>query len=252
MTRLLRLFALVCLVFPEVGRGTELTVFAAVSLSEALTDIAPQFAETTQHTLRFNFGASGTLARQIEAGADADVFFSADERHLDSLGRAKLLLEGTRRQIVANQLVLLASRESSRHVHAFSDLASDSVRRIAVGNPATVPAGAYAKAYLGTLRLWQAVEPKIFPLEHVRAVLVAVDTGNADAGIVYRTDAKLSKSAVIVATVSIADGPHIVYPAAVLRASKSSEAARAFVAFLGTAQAQAVFARHGFLPCDDR
>ncbi|HLP08550.1 MAG TPA: molybdate ABC transporter substrate-binding protein [Opitutaceae bacterium] len=227
--------------------AAELTVFAAASLAEALQEIAPAYMAATGDTLRFSFGASGLLARQIKEGAPADVLVSADELRLDQLERAGLLAAGTRRTILANQLVVVVGAEAE----SFSTpdaLASANVRRIAIGEPATVPAGTYAKQFLESTGLWAQLTGKLVPLANVRAVLAAVEAGNADAGFVYRTDALLSKKVRIAIAVPLDAGPRITYPVAALRDSKSPAAAARFVTFLAGPEAQAVFARYGFLP----
>lgn len=228
--------------------AAEVTIFAAASLSDALNAIAPLYAQASGDTLRFNFGASGTLARQIKEGAPADVFFSADELRMNQLAEAGLLLADTRRTLLANTLVVVVAAEGGAALGAIDELTQADVRRIAIGEPATVPAGAYAKAHLQALDLWQPLIDKLVPLDNVRAVLAAVEAGNADAGFVYKSDALISKRVRIAVEVPLAAGPRITYPVAVLKDAKSPDAARACVEFLGGAQAQAVFARLGFLP----
>jgi molybdate transport system substrate-binding protein len=242
-----RLIALL-VVFGAVAAGAaDLTVFAAASLSDALVAISPAYTRATGHTLRFNFGASGLLARQIQEGAPADVFFSADELRMDQLGQAGLLLPGTRHTLLANTLAIVVAVEGGAPVKTVGDLAQAGVRRIAIGEPATVPAGTYAKQYLQRIDLWQPLLGKLVPLDNVRAVLAAVESGNAEAGIVYRTDALISRKVRAVVEVPSAEGPKITYPAAVINATKQPGAARALVEFLASPEAQVVFARYGFL-----
>lgn len=233
--------------FAVAASAAELTVFAAASLSDALQEIAPAYTKATDDTLRFNFGASGALARQIKEGAPADLIVSADELRVDQLEKAGLLLAGTRRTILANQLVVVVATENGASVAGPADLTRPEIRRIAIGEPATVPAGTYAKEYLEKLGLWTQVSGKTVPLDNVRVVLAAVEAGNAEAGVVYRTDALISKKVRVAVLVSLADGPKITYPVAVLRATKVPEPAKGFAAFLAGAEAQAVFARFGFL-----
>lgn len=228
--------------------AADVTVFAAASLSDALKEIAPLYTKTTGDTLRFNFGASGALARQIKEGAPADVIVSADELRVDQLEKAGLLAAGTRRTILANQLVVVVSAEDGALVAALADLTKAVVKRLAIGEPATVPVGTYTKEHLQKLGLWSQVSAKCVPLDNVRSVLAAVEAGNADAGFVYRTDALVSKKVRIAVEVPLAEGPKITYPAAALRDAKEPGAAAKFVAFLAGPEAQAVFARCGFLP----
>lgn len=232
------------------GLAAEVTVFAAASLSDALKELSPAYTKATGDTLRFNFGASGALARQIQSGAPADVIISADELRVDQLEKAGLTAAGTRRTVLANLLVVVVAVEGGAPVAALPDLAKADVKRIAIGEPATVPVGTYTKEHLQKLGLWAQVIDKCVPLDNVRAVLAAVEAGNADAGFVYRTDALFSKKVRIVVTVALDEGPRISYPAAALRDAKEPAAAAKFVAFLAGPEAQAVFAKHGFLPAE--
>jgi molybdate transport system substrate-binding protein len=247
MKRFLALLA-VSLCTAALAVAAELNVCAAASLSDAFKELAPQFQAATGHTLRCNFGASGALARQIKEGAPADVFFSADEARMDQLEKAGLLLPGTRRTLLANQLVLVVAADGGAPVATLADLTKADVRRVALGEPATVPVGTYAKEHLQKLGLWQPLLDKLVPLDNVRAVLAAVESGNVEAGFVYRTDALISKKVRIAVAVPLAEGPRIAYPVAVLRGAKSPEAARALVEFLAGPEAQKVFLKFGFLP----
>jgi molybdate transport system substrate-binding protein len=227
-------------------RAAELTVFAAASLSDSLKELAPLYAKASGDTLRFNFGASGALARQIKEGAPADLILSADELRVDQLENGGLLLAGTRRTLLANILVLVVTTDQTS-LATLDDLALPSVRRIAFGDPATVPVGTYAKAHLSTLKLWEPLQPKVVFLDNVRAVLAAVEAGNADAGFVYKTDALLSKKVKVAVEIPRTEGPSITYPAAVVKDSKSPDAAKNFILWLAGPKAQAVFANYGFL-----
>ncbi len=232
----------------SVARAADLTVFAAASLSDALKELAPGYAKATGDKLRFNLASSGALTRQIREGAPADVIISADELRVDQLENGGLLLSGTRRTILANALVLVVAADRPAPVSAMSDLAAPAIRRVAFGDPATVPAGTYAKEYLAKLGLWDKLQAKTVFLDNVRSVLAAVEAGNADAGIVYKTDALISKKVKTVVEIPLAEGPSITYPVAVIKTSKSPEAAKRFAAWLAGPEAQAVFARYGFLP----
>lgn len=227
--------------------AVELNIFAAASLSDALKEIAPVYAKASGDTLRFNFGSSGALARQIREGAPADVIFSADELRVDQLENGGLLLAGTRSTVLANSLVVVTAPDSAA-VAAIGDLTKSSVRRVAFGDPATVPVGTYSKEYLGKLGLWDPLQPKVVFMDNVRAVLAAVEAGNADAGIVYKTDALISKKVKIAIEVPLAEGPAITYPAAVIKDTRNPEASKKLVVWLAGPEARAVFAKYGFLP----
>jgi molybdate transport system substrate-binding protein len=228
--------------------AAEVMVYAAASLSDAFKEIAPLYTKATGDTLRFNFGASGTLARQIKEGAPADVIFSADELRVDQLEKAGLLATGTRRTLLANTLVVVVAAEGGASVKTLGDLAKAEVRHIAIGEPATVPVGTYTKEYLQKTGDWEKLIDKMVPLDTVRAALAAVESGNAEAGFVYKTDALSSKKVKIAIEISPADGPKITYPVAVLKNAKQPDAAKALAKYLAEAEAQAVFAKYGFLP----
>lgn len=227
--------------------AVELTLFAAASLSDALREIAPLHARATGHTLRFNFGGSGNLARQIRAGARADGFFSADEHRIDQLAAAGLLVPDSRRALLANTLVLVVAARDGTRIERLSDLTQGGIRRIAIGEPATVPAGTYAQQHLERVGLWLPVRDRCVRLDNVRAVLAAVGAGNADAGFVYRSDALTSPRVAIAVEVPLAEGPPIRYVIGVLTSSRHPAAARALVHFLAGPEAGAVFARHHFI-----
>lgn len=229
-------------------RADEIRVFAAASLSDALGEIGRLYTAATGDSVRLNLGGSGTLARQIKEGAPADVFFSADERRMDDLERAGLLLADSRQTLLRNSLVVIVPRGAGLEVRMIDDLNTEAVRRIAVGEPSTVPAGTYAKEALESHGVWKPLRRKLVPLENVRSVLAAVASGNADAGFVYRTDVSISKDVRVAVEVPIADGPRITYPAAVLREARHPGEARRFLAFLAGREAQEVFAKFGFLP----
>jgi len=230
------------------SQAVEITVYAAASLADAMKEITPLYTKATGDTLRFNFGASGALARQIKEGAPADVIFSADELRVDQLEKAGLLLPGTRRTLLANTLVVVVAAEGGASVKTVADLAKTEVRRIAIGEPATVPVGTYTKEYLQKTGDWEKLVGKMVPLDTVRAALAAVESSNAEAGFVYKTDALISKKVKIAIEVPLAEGPKISYPVAVLKDAKQPEAAKALVEFLAGADAQKVFAKYGFLP----
>lgn len=228
--------------------AAELNILAAASLSEALKEIAKTYEPASGDKLLFNLAASSTLARQIKEGAPADVFFSADEAKMDDLAKAGLLAADTRLSLLSNTLVIVVGTEGGTAIPAPADLAKSTIVRVALAEPQTVPAGIYAKEYLQKAGLWKKIIDKIVPTENVRACLAAVESGNVDAGIVYKTDALISKKVKIAYEVTVAEGPKISYPLAVLKESKNAEAARRFASYLASPDARAVFAKYGFLP----
>jgi molybdate transport system substrate-binding protein len=227
--------------------AAEVTVFAAASLTDALKEIATAYEGSSGDKLVFNFGASSILARQIQEGAPADLFFSADEAKMDSLAKGGLVAKETRRSLLSNTLVIVVSADSTLTVATPADLATSKVRVLALAEPQSVPAGIYAKEWLKDQKLWARVIDKVVPTENVRAALAAVESGNAEAGIVYKTDAGISKKVKIAYEVPAAGGPKISYPLAMVAASKHREAASKLLAYLESPAALDVFRRYGFL-----
>ena len=228
------------------SRAATINVFAAASLTDALGEIAFAYEKLSGDKLVFNFAASGTLARQIEAGAPADIFFAADEAKADALEKKGLLVSKTRTNILGNALVIITGPDSAA-VHSPADLTNAALEHLALGDVKVVPAGTYAKAYLERLGLWSALEAKVVPCETVRAALAAVEAGNAQAGMVYKTDAAISKKVRVAFEVPVADGPKIRYPLALVKEGRQPAAAAKFLEYLTGAEAGAVFARRGFL-----
>jgi molybdate transport system substrate-binding protein len=227
---------------------TPITVSAAVSLTDALTAIAEQYGREGRGSVRFNFAASNVLARQIIAGAPVDLFVSADEAQMDAVAAAQLLLDGSRVDLLRNQLAIVVPNDRPRTMTGPRDLMDASLRRIAIGDPAAVPAGVYAKAWLEKEGLWPALEPRMVPSGSVRAALAAVESGAADAGIVYRTDARVALKATVAYVLPVDRGPRIVYPGAIVRASSAQSEAKRFLEYLRGATAARIFERFGFAP----
>jgi molybdate transport system substrate-binding protein len=229
--------------------GGELTVFAAASLTDALQQLTAAYEKAGGEHVALNLGASSALARQIVAGAPADLFLSADEAKMDDLAKRGLVLAGTRQDLLSNTLVVVvpAASQLRLHIAAAADLADPQVHALALADPAAVPAGIYAKAYLQTKGVWETVSGRVVPTVDVRAALAAVESGNVEAGIVYKTDALTSKRVKVAFEVPRAEGPKIVYPFAVVGATRRPEAAKRLLAFLASPRAAEVFRRYGFL-----
>jgi molybdate transport system substrate-binding protein len=247
----LRLWMVFCaMTFIGLGsaKPAEITVFAAASLTDALKEISRNYGAVSSNRVVFNFGASSMLARQIEEGAPADIFFSADEAKMDLLAKKNLLLPNSRTSLLSNSLVIVTLPENASKIATPSDLASAPVERIALADPKAVPAGIYAKAFLEQQKLWPKVAQKIIPTDNVRAALAAVESGNVDAGIVFRTDAVISRKVQIAFNVPAADNPQISYPAAVIKDSKQVEAAKQFLQYLRSNDAAKIFETFGFIP----
>jgi molybdate transport system substrate-binding protein len=230
--------------FAGTGHADEVSVYAAASLTDALTELAQSFAAETGHKLVFNFGGSNDLARQIKAGAPADVFFSADKAQMDGLQAAGLVRVEDRIDVLSNVLVVVVPVRSLTTIAKAQDLAS--LGRVALADPEAVPAGVYARRWLESVGLWFALRDKVVPTLNVRAALAAVEGENVDAGIVYRTDAALSRRVRVAFEVPREQAPPIVYPLAPVTTSKSRATAEA-VRYLTSERARAVYRRFGFL-----
>ena len=248
MKKLARIIlATVVLLAATLVHGIEINVFAAASLADSLKEIAAVFEKQSGDGIVFNFGASSTLARQIEEGAPADIFFSADEAKMDGLEKKGLILKETRKSRLSNSLVIVVAAEGGAVIESPKDLATDKVKRIALAEPKIVPAGIYAKEYLQKQNLWPAVEAKIIPTENVRAALAAVEAGNVEAAVVYKTDAAISKKVKVAYEVPVQDNPDISYPMVMVKETKQPEAAKHFLQYLDSKDAAKVFEKFGFI-----
>ncbi|MGA2685489.1 MAG: molybdate ABC transporter substrate-binding protein [Verrucomicrobiota bacterium] len=223
------------------------TVFAAASLTDSLKEIAAAYQKESGDKIIFNFAASSTLARQIEEGGPADIFFSADEAQMNRLEKKGLIDPATRKSRLGNSLVVVVPSGSTLQIKSASDLTNAGIKQIALADPRAVPAGVYAKGWLTRQQLWPAVEPKVIPTENVRAALAAVASGNVELGVVYKTDAAISKDVKVAYEVPRADAPDISYPMALVKGSPQPEAAKKFLDYLSSEEAGQVFTRFGFL-----
>ncbi len=248
---LLFLFFLVSVQTPhwaEAADSRNLNISAAISLKEALYALKAVYAEKEPGViLNFNLGSSGHLQQQIEEGAPVDVFISAGKQQMDQLSAKGLIAPGTRRDLLGNEIVLIVAKEKRGMIRGFADLPRSGIT-FAIGQPETVPAGKYGKEVLVSLGLWSKLANKIIFANDVRQTLAYVDSGNVDAGLVYRSDAVALKNSFVVAAAPKGSHSPIVYPAAVIKGSKNIESAVKFLAFLGTPEAAKVFARYRFVP----
>jgi molybdate transport system substrate-binding protein len=244
-----RLLALVLAVMLPGVQGAPvikpITISAAVSLTDALTEVGEAYGRTGA-SVRFNFGASNVLARQIVSGAPVDVFISADEAQMDVVAAAGLVRAGTRVPLLRNQLAIAVPNDRPRTFKSIREIADPAFKRIAIGDPDGVPAGVYAKQYLEKEGLWSAIEARVVPTGSVRAALAAVESGAADAAIVYRTDVRVALKATVAWIVPADRGPRIVYPAAIMSSTTSAGESKRFLDYLQSAAAARVFERFGF------
>jgi molybdate transport system substrate-binding protein len=225
-------------------------VSAAASLTDVLKEIGKGYQLKSKHTLKFNFGPSSGLARQIDEGAPADIFFSADLPQMDGLDKKGRLEPGTRKNLLSNQLVIIVPADSKLVVSSPKDLLKSDVKKIALAEPTSVPVGLYSSKYLTNEGLWEQVKPKLVPVQDVRATLASVESGNVEAGFVYKTDAAVSRKVKIVYEVPINKGPKITYPVAIVKESIHKEAARNFLTYVQSPTAKDAFKKYGFVVLD--
>jgi len=229
-----------------IAAAQPLTVSAASSLSDVMAEVGRAWRTAGGPGVTVNAGGSNVLARQVAQGAPVDVFVSADRAQMDVAAASGRLVPGAIHDVLSNTLVVIVPRRSGIGTLQPTALAGAEVRRIALANPGSVPAGVYARQWLERLGLWARIAPKVVPTVTVRAALAAVRAGRVDAGVVFATDARTAPDVVVAYTVPSADAPVIRYPAAVVRGPREADAAR-FVDFLSSPPARAVFEAAGFV-----
>jgi len=224
----------------------ELIVSAAASLTNAFGEIGKKFESANPGTrVVFNFGASGALLQQIDKGAPVDVFASADQKTMDQAAAKGLIISGTRKDFVSNELVLILPHGAKTPVKALQDLTAGEIGKIALGNPDTVPAGRYAQEVLTNEGLWEELKPRFIFGESVRQVLDYVSRGEVDAGFVFATDAAVAKDHISVALETRKHNP-ITYPISVVGSTKYKDLAGRFVDFVLSKEGQEILSTYGF------
>ncbi len=248
MPWILVLTCVVCAGMPAAACAQELTLSVAISMKEAMEEVGRRFAQSRSGVrLHFNFGGSGELQKQIEAGAPVDVFVSAADRQVDELDRKGLILRESRRTFARNALVAVVPTDTRLTIARAADLAQSQIQRIAIGNPKTVPAGQYAEESLRTLGLWEALRGKLVFGENVRQVLEYVARGEVDTGFVYVTDVTARPGAVREAfRPPQSSYAAVTCPAAVVAGSRYPALGEAFISLLLGPDGQAILARLGF------
>jgi molybdate transport system substrate-binding protein len=231
---------------PSSAPAVTLTISAAASLTESMEEIKKLYtAEKSNVTIVYNFGASGSLQQQIEQGAPADIFLSAAPKQMDALDAKSLILKDTRVNLLENKVALIIPKDGTG-ITDFKDVTSDKIKKLALGEPKSVPVGQYSEEVFTKLGILDAVKPKAVYAKDVKEVLTWVESGNADAGIVYSTDAKASTKIKVVAEAPTGSHSPILYPAAVIKDSKNLEAAKDFMKFISSAKCKAVYEKYGF------
>jgi molybdate transport system substrate-binding protein len=227
--------------------AVELNVSAAASLTDVLTAINNLYMEKNDYvTIVANFASSGILQQQIEQGAPADVFISAAAKQMDALQKGGLIINDTRQDLLKNKIVLVVPSDSTLTISGFMGLLNDDVKHIAIGDPEFVPSGIYGKQAFEILGIYEQIQAKLVLQIDTPHVLGFVESGSVEAGIVYSTDAALTDKIKIVANAPDEVNSKIVYPVAVIKASKSIDAAKAYIAFLLSDEAKAIFEKYGF------
>ncbi|HEX6594213.1 MAG TPA: molybdate ABC transporter substrate-binding protein [Bacillota bacterium] len=223
-----------------------LTISAAISLSDALEEIKEIYERENDVIVTFNFGGSGTLAQQIQRGAPVDIFISAHQEWMDTLEEKNLILSETRANITGNAIVLIAKKTSNVNYSSFSDIDPQHVQRIAIGHPDSVPAGKYAQQALQHAKVWDKIKNQVVLAKDARQVLTYVETGNADLGFVYESDTHNSENIQIITRANKSNYEQIIYPAAVTQTTKHKDAAQHFITFMESDKAQHILKSHGF------
>ncbi|TBL81781.1 molybdate ABC transporter substrate-binding protein [Paenibacillus thalictri] len=231
------------------AKQTELTVSAAASLTDALKELQTSYEQKHPNVkLQYNFGASGTLQQQIEQGAPADLFISAGQKQMSTLVDKGLVDKADSSNLLGNELVVVINKEKPAAVRSLTDLNQGDVKKIAVGEPETVPAGSYAKEALTKAALWTALQPKLLAAKDVRQVLTYVETGNAEAGFVYRSDTYGADKVNIAFAVDPKTHSPIVYPAGIVKSTKHRAEAQELYQYLQSKEAADLFVKYGFKP----
>jgi molybdate transport system substrate-binding protein len=251
-TSMQSLVRILCAISLSIGAASvsaaDITVFAAASLKEALDQNIKAFSTRAGHQVRVSYAGSNALAKQIENGAPADLFLSADEEWMDFVAQKNLLVPGTRRNLLLNTLVLVAPADSDVRLAIapnFPLLAALKGGRLALANPDVVPIGKYARAALTALGVWNGIERSLTRSENVRASLVLVARGEAPLGIVYATDARAEPKTRVVDTFPASLHPPVIYPGALV-AGRQNPASQALLDYLGGAEARALWVKFGF------
>lgn len=231
--------------------GETITVSAASSLKDVMTELKKEYEKEHTDDLMINFGSSGSLQHQIENGAPVDVFISASSGKMDVLEKQGLLMKNSRRDLLENEVVLVVPVDSKAGLKSYKGLASNNkIKQIGLGEPKSVPAGQYGAEVLDYVGISKRIGKKMVYGKNVRVILSWVETGNVDAGIVYKTDAALSKKVKVIADAPAGSHKPITYPAAIIGESKLKSQSAKFLRFLKSERARSIFEKYGFSPID--
>ncbi|MFA6808326.1 MAG: molybdate ABC transporter substrate-binding protein [Eubacteriales bacterium] len=222
-----------------------ITISAAASLTDAINEIKAEYEKVNQgQEIVVNFASSGVLSQQIEQGAPTDLFISASTKYMDELEEKGLILSETRQDLLNNEVVLIAAKDST--FTGFDNLTGPEVSHIGIGAPESVPAGMYAKEVLENLAIWEEIQPKVVFAKDVRQVLAYVESGDTEVGMVYQTDAQISDKVKIIALAPANSHSSITYPMAVIKDSANQKVAEEFQKYLSSEKAKSIFEKYGF------
>ena len=257
MKNFLTVICAVGLLMTGCGGGTaeekpvELHVSAAASLTNVMNELAELYAKENPNVeIIFNFGSSGALQQAIENGGDTDLFYSAAQKQMNALDEKGELAEGTRKDLLRNEVVLIVPADSDKGITSYDDVATAKVEKIALGEPKGVPVGQYSEEIFTALNILDAVKAKAVYGSDVRQVLAWTESGEVDCGVVYATDAAISDKVKVICAAPEGTHKPVIYPAAVIKSSKNLDAAKKFLDFTSSDAAKKVFAKYGFKSID--
>ena len=229
------------------NKPSELHISAAASLTDAMKEISALYEKENPNVkIIFNFGSSGALQQAIENGGETDLFFSAAQKQMDALEKSGSLIDGTRKNILENEVVLIVPVDSDKNISAFEDLTNENIQHVALGEPKGVPVGQYSEEILTALNILDAVKAKAVYGSDVRQVLAWIESGDADCGIVYATDAAISDKVKVVAVAAQDTHKPVIYPVAIIKGSKNLDAAKNFLDFVNSDAVKNIFSKYGF------
>jgi len=256
MKKFLTAICTACLLMTGCGGGiedkpVELHVSAAASLTNVMNELAELYAKDNPDVkIIFNFGSSGALQQAIENGGAADLFYSAAQKQMNALEAAGELAEGTRKDLLRNEVVLIVPADSTKDITSYEEVATDKVEKIALGEPKGVPVGQYSEEIFTNLNILDEVKPKAFYGSDVRQVLAWTEGGEVDCGVVYATDAAISDKVKVICAAPEGTHKPVIYPAAAIKSSKNLDAAKKFLDFTASDAAKKIFNKYGFKSID--
>ena len=228
------------------SENKEISVLAAASLTDVLTELANNYKQKTSTEIIFSFASSGALQAQIEASAPADIFFSAAQKQMNALEEKGLIDSETRKDLLENKVVLISPKNSNLNIKSFTDITNSNVKKLGLGEPKSVPVGQYSEEILSNLSILDIAKEKAVYGSDVRNVLDWVETAEVDCGIVYATDAKIAKNINIIAEAPEGTHKKVIYPISIIKSSQNKEEAKKFIEYISTEKSKEIFQNYGF------